>query len=290
MKTLITIKLNMEATSALGTIIMLFTAAFTYKGFKEQLFMDEYIFHVDPILKQQDYKRLVSSGFLHANWIHFGFNMIALVSFATSLEILLGVGKLTLLYFISLIGGSLLSLYIHKMHGDYRALGASGAVSGVAFAFIILFPEKDISFIFLPEVGIRAWVFGLFFIIVSIFGIKSKEGNIGHDAHLGGAIVGGLLALVLKPADVEINWLIVGALLLPTIAFLILIVRNPAVLMIDKYWGESVENLRNPKPKAPRFANKESELNFLLDKIAKKGIGSLSRQERKRLEELKNEL
>ena len=131
------------------------------------------------------------------------------------------------------IGGSLLALYIHKMHGDYRALGASGAISGVVFASIILFPEQDISFIFLPEVGIRAWVFGLFFIIVSIFGIKSKGGIIGHEAHLGGAIIGGLLALVLKPAGVQINWFIVAALLLPTIAFLILIARNPAVLMLS---------------------------------------------------------
>jgi len=188
----------MGTSSALGTIIMLFTAAFTYKGFKDQRFMDEYIFHVDPILHQKDYKRLVSSGFLHANWIHFGFNMIALMSFATSLELVFGVGKLTILYFLSMIGGSLLALYIHKMHGDYRALGASGAISGVVFASIILFPEQDISFIFLPEIGIRAWVFGLFFIIVSIFGIKSKGGIIGHEAHLGGAIIGGLLALALK--------------------------------------------------------------------------------------------
>ena len=280
----------MEATSALGTIIMLFTAAFTYKGFKEQAFMDEYIFHVDPIFYEKDYKRLVSSGFLHANWIHFGFNMIALLSFATSLEMVFGIWRLTVLYFLSMIGGSLLALYIHKNHGDYRALGASGAISGVVFASIILFPEQDISFIFLPDLGIPAWVFGLFFIIVSIFGIKSKGGIIGHEAHLGGAIAGALLALAFKPSGLPINWLVVGALLLPTIAFLILIVRNPAVLMIDQYWGESIENLKNPKSKAPKFANKEIELNFLLDKIAKNGMGSLSRQERNRLEELKNEL
>lgn len=280
----------MEESSALGIIIMLFTGAFTYKGFKEQMFMDQYIFHVDPILKGKDYKRLISSGFLHANWIHFGFNMIALISFATSLEIVFGVGKLTLLYFLSMIGGSLLALYIHRMHGDYRALGASGAISGVVFASIILFPEQDISFIFLPEVGIRAWVFGLFFIIVSIFGIKSKGGIIGHEAHLGGAITGALLALIFKPSGVTINWLIVAALLLPTIAFLILIVRNPAVLMIAQYWGESLQQMRNPKPKAPKFANKESELNFLLDKIRKNGMNSLSRKEKVRLEELKNEL
>ena len=280
----------MGTSSALGTIIMLFTAAFTYKGFKDQNFMEENIFHVDAILKGQEYKRLITSGFLHANWIHFGFNMIALMSFSTSLELVFGVGKLALLYFLSMIGGSLLALYIHKMHGDYRALGASGAISGVVFASIILFPEQDISFIFLPEVGIRAWVFGLFFIIVSIFGIKSKGGNIGHEAHLGGAIAGALLALVFKPAEVQINWLIVVALLLPTISFLILIVRNPAVLMIDQYWGENIEQMKNPKPKAPRFTNKESELNFLLDKIRKDGIGSLSRKEKRRLEELKNEL
>ena len=60
--------------------------------------------------------------------------------------------------------------------------------------------------------------------------------------------------------------------------------------MVDKYWGESIENLKNPKPKEPKFATKEIELNFLLDKISKKGMESLSRQERRRLDELKNEL
>ena len=273
--------------SIVGTLILLITGMVTYHGFRNPKYMEDHLFHVDRILIAKEYKRILSSGFLHANWIHFGFNMLALISFSLSLEIVFGVWQYALIYFASLIGGSLLSLYIHRNHGDYRALGASGAISGVIMASIVLFPNSDISFILLPF-SIKNWVFGVLFIAISIFGIKSNAGVIGHDAHFGGAIVGVLTALALKPFLFAANWWIALLILIPSIVFLILIIRNPAVLMIDNYWGETVKKVRQK----PTFTkpNKEKSLNEILDKIKTHGIDSLTDAERQTLDNLKNDL
>jgi len=280
----------MEASSVIGTALAILTGIITYKGLRDQGYREAYIFDIDKILIDKEYKRLLSSGFLHANWLHYGFNMAALLSFSFSLELTFGIGKFLILYFASMIGGNLLALYIHRNHGDYRALGASGASSGVILAWVVLFPNSEIGFLFLPF-HIKSWIFGLLFLLVSVLGIKSQSDNIGHEAHLGGAIIGILLTPFFAPSFLEINWLLIAALLIPVTAFLILVVRNPAVLMINKYWGENVEMLRNWKPKQPDSRlSEEEELDALLDKINKKGINNLSKKERDRLKELTDKM
>lgn len=272
--------------SVVGTIILLFTGLVTYKAFIDKQYFERYVFHVAPILIDKQYDRLFSSGFLHANWLHFGFNMVALLAFSWSLEHTFGIAKFLLLYFGSLLGGSLLALYLHRNHADYRAVGASGAISGVIFASIILFPEVEISLILLPF-GIKSWLFALLFVLISIFGIKSQADNIGHDAHLGGAIVGVLITIILKPSIVLTNWWIILLILLPTVAFLILIIRNPAVLMIDNYWGEDLKNMGR-KPTKPKESS--ISLDQILDKIKHQGIDSLSAKERALLDRYRDDI
>lgn len=281
----------MNHTSAVGTILLLVIAATTYKGLRDSTYFEEHAFEIDGILINKEYKRLLSAGFLHTGWWHFGFNMIALTSFSWSLESLFGPWKFLLIYFISLIGGNLLSLFVHRNHGDYKAVGASGAISGVILSSILLFPTAPIHFIFLPEeLGIPGWLFGLLFIFISIFGIKKQWGNIGHDAHLGGALTGACITLLFMPWN-EINWWVVAAVLIPIIAFLTLIISNPKVLLIEGYWGELLSNNRssNKDNKTP-IKNKQEELNKLLEKIGKHGIDSLSAAEKKRLDDLTKEL
>ena len=273
--------------SVIGIVLTLVLGATSYKGFRDPNYFERYVFDVDKILIAKEYRRLISSGFLHGGWFHLGFNLIALISFSAAVETQLGPGLFALIFFVSLIGGNLLALYIHRNHGDYRAVGASGAISGVIFAAIVLFPGGSIGFVIIPF-EIKNWVFGLAFILISILGIKRQADNIGHEAHLGGAIIGVLLTLAIQPALVfESPWLIAG-ILVPTTLFLYLIVRNPAILMIDSYWGETLRSARD-FPSNLRKSNtisKEEELNKLLDKIRTKGIDSLSSTERKRLEEL----
>lgn len=288
----------MDSTSLVAMAILLFTGLFTYKGFRDYAFKEDYLFWVDPILIDRDWKRLFTSGFLHGSWLHFGFNMIALLSFASLLELYLGPGKLALIYFVSLLAGSLLSLYIHRHHGDYRALGASGAVSGVVFASVILFPDGEIGLILIPDFGLKSWIFGVIYLAISIWGTKNfADSNIGHDAHLGGALAGIILAPVLAPAFMDIKWWVFFLLLIPVLLFLVLIIRNPAVMMVDGYWGEqlsslgkSVKRSRKPGKRRKKRQSREEELDHLLQKIRQQGLKSLSREERDRLDELRDEL
>lgn len=283
----------MDNQSVIGTLILLFTGLTTYKGLRDSKFFEDYIFETDAILIGREWKRLFSSGFLHSGWIHFGFNMVALMSFSLSLELLFGYWKFAFIYFVSMLGGSLLALFVHRNHGDYRAVGASGAVSGVIFSSIFLFPEQKIELILIP-IGFPGWFLGILFIAISIYGIKNQSGNIGHEAHLGGALTGGVITLFMMQFQ-HVNWWVVGALLIPTIAFLILIVRKPEVMMIPGYWGEEVEQAkftlknRGKKTAPPPMSNQE-ELDFFLDKIRKDGFRSLTEKEKKRLSELRDKL
>lgn len=277
----------MEETGTIGALLAIFLMLSSYKGFQDRAFTEEYIFDVDRILINKEYRRLISSGFLHSGWFHLIFNLIALLSFSKEIEMLFGIGNYMVLYFVSLIGGNLLSLYIHRNHGDYRALGASGAISGVVFAAVVLHPESSISFVLIP-IEIPSWLFGLAFVLISILGIKKQQDNIGHEAHLGGAIVGIIITIILNPAILETNLWIIGLLLIPSLFFLVLLIRNPNMLLIDHYWGEGVAQLKASwanRQQAPQI-DPEEELNLLLDKIGKNGISSLSRKERKRLDQL----
>ncbi|MDF1696627.1 MAG: rhomboid family intramembrane serine protease [Saprospiraceae bacterium] len=275
----------MGESSFVGTVILLITGLVTYQGFRDSSYRYDYIFDVDKILRGKEYIRLISSGFLHANWIHFGFNMIALLGFSLSVENSLGTFNYLLIYFISMIGGNLFALYIHKEHGDYRALGASGAISGIVLASIVLLPSAEISFILIPG-SMPSWVFAILFVLISIWGIKSQEDNIGHEAHLGGAVIGVLCVLILQPTTFMQNWWIAALILVPTILFLILLIRSPNMLIISNYWGDDIQ-----KFKAKLKQNDEDpDLDYLLDKINKKGIDSLSRREKELLDNYRKNL
>lgn len=280
----------MSDTGVIGTLLLIFTGLATYKGFRDYNFFEENCFEVDSILIDKSYKRLLTSGFLHSGWLHFGLNMVVLLSFSWSLELVFGYWKLLFIYLASLVAGNLLALFIHRQHGDYRAVGASGAVSGVIFSSILLFPEAPIKFFLIP-IEFKSWLLGLIFMMVTIFAIKKKKGNIGHEAHLGGAIAGILISLFFLPFD-AINWWVVAILLVPTLAFLLLIVNNPAVLMVENYWGDHIGRLQQAarQPREPVYTDTQTELDTLLDKIRLQGMDSLTKTELERLEKLKNEL
>ncbi|HEX7015063.1 MAG TPA: rhomboid family intramembrane serine protease, partial [Cyclobacteriaceae bacterium] len=161
----------------------------SYKGFRDPAFFDRNLFEVGRVLHRREYGRLFMSGFLHVDWTHLLFNMFSLYSFSMIMERILGPVSILIIYFASLIGGDLLALFIHRNHPGYRAVGASGAVSGVIFAAIAIVPDIHVS-LFLIPVGIPGWLFGICYVIYSMYGIRTSLGNIGHEAHLGGALVG----------------------------------------------------------------------------------------------------
>ncbi len=88
-------------------------------------------------------------------------------------------------------------------------MGASGAVSGIVYSSILLFPEMKLVFIFFP-IPLPSYIFGVVYILYSIYGMKKDNDNIGHTAHLGGAIAGSLITILIKPSIiVNQTWLVV---------------------------------------------------------------------------------
>lgn len=271
------------AQSVIATLIMIVTGLTTWKGERDYNYKEKYLFHVDSILVHGERYRLFSSGMLHSGWIHYGFNMISLLSFSQLIELLYGKWVLLGLYVLSLLGGSLYSLYVHRNHGDYRALGASGAVSGVVGASLLVDPNGTISLILIP-IGFKAWLFGLVYILLTIYALKRQLGNIGHAAHLGGTLTGMLLILIWDPTVFTRHPFIILALLLPVIYFTVLIVRNPNVLLLDNYWGE----LLKWNGKLNTRSSSGKSIDDILDKINRSGIKSFTDAEREILKKHMN--
>ncbi|HYE56095.1 MAG TPA: rhomboid family intramembrane serine protease, partial [Chitinophagaceae bacterium] len=189
----------MNGNGLISLAIIAVTVYFSYKGIKSRAFFKKYSFGVDKVLLYKDYKVMLTSGLVHVNWLHLIFNMVSLFLFSQGLELYLGEWKFLLIYVLSLLGGNVFSLLLHRHHGDYTAAGASGAVCGLIFASIALFP--DMSIMFIP-----AWLFGIIYVLYSIYGIRSNSSNIGHEAHLAGALVGMISAIIMSPEVLRTNY------------------------------------------------------------------------------------
>ena len=190
------------------------------RGFKDAAFFERFKFNIRALIGG-DYKRLVSSGFLHVDWQHLLFNMFTLYFFANSVVFKLGVFNFYLIYLTSLLTGNLLSFYFHKNEPQYTAVGASGAVTGILYAAILLNPGMKMFIYFIP-VPIPSYVIGVGYLLFSIYGMKIKMGNIGHDAHFGGAVGGYVMTLILAPNILEYHLMMVLVLAAPIILLFLL--------------------------------------------------------------------
>jgi len=190
-------------TTTMTILVILITAFISWHGFKNPDFFERYIFDAQRILRNSEYLRIISSGFLHAGWMHLIFNMLSLYFFGPYIETISGPFLFLMIYFASLIGGGILSLWMNR-NLEYRALGASGAVSGIVFSCIFLFPGGSI-FIFPIPFPIPAWLYAILFVGISLYGMKSRAGIIGHDAHLGGALSGLIVTFIIAPQAILSN-------------------------------------------------------------------------------------
>ena len=264
-------------------IIIVVTTIVSYKGFTNNRFLEDYAFEVDRILVDRQYYRLVTSGFLHTGWLHLGFNLFSLYIFSGVVEMGLGPLNFLLIYFASLIGGGLLSLLIHRHHGNYSSVGASGAVCGVMFASVALFPQMRISLFPLPF-SIPSWLYALLFVGFSIYGVRSQKDNIGHDAHLGGALVGMVLALVFHPAALAENYGTILLILVPAVVFVYIIITRPEMLFVHNLFYKTQKDFYNVDHEwNVRRSDQQQEVDRILDKIGRSGMGSLSRKEKQTL-------
>lgn len=188
---------------------------FSYKGFTDMYFFRKYDFHIGSI-KSGEQIRMFSSAFLHADWMHLIFNMYTLYMFANVVTSFLGNSSFLIVYIGSLLFGNLLTLYFHKNDNNYRAIGASGAVTGVLYAAILLQPNMGIYLFFIP-IAIPAYIFGIVYLLYSIYGMKSQNDNIGHTAHFGGAVGGFVITLLKMPQLFSENPAMVMLLAIPIV-------------------------------------------------------------------------
>ena len=191
----------------------------SYKGFNDISFFRKYEFHMGSI-RSGEQIRMLSSGFLHADLTHLIFNMLTLWFFAPVVISYLGDISFLMIYFGSLIFGSLLTMFFHKNDYGYRAVGASGAVTGVLYSAILLQPDMMLGIFFV--IPMPAYIFGILYLLYSIYGMKAKNDNIGHTAHFGGAIGGYLITLLKVPSLLVDHTLMVLLLAIPIVILFVM--------------------------------------------------------------------
>ncbi len=168
------------------------------------------------INKKNQYYRFITSGFIHADYMHLFFNMFSLYAIGSSLEniFMMVHGDMGKFYFLALyIGGMVLAdvttFFKYKNDINYNSLGASGAVSAIIFSFVMIAPTQTLSINFIP---MPAFLFGILYLGISYYQARRSTDNINHDAHFYGAVFGMIFTVLTIPnclpnfIDALVNW------------------------------------------------------------------------------------
>ncbi len=179
------------------------------------------------VTHNNQYYRVFSHMFIHADWIHLFFNMYVLYIFGSTIEDVFtsqrymyqlfpeitfwGINKgyfhLFVLYFGGGLAASISSILKYKNNPNYSSLGASGAVSSMVFSYMLLFPTQELTLIIIPFFPLPAFVFGILFLSYEYLMDKyAKRTRVAHDAHLWGAIFGLLYTIVISPKFLYYFW------------------------------------------------------------------------------------
>ena len=199
-------------------LLIAFTAIVSISAFRKEEWFSKLQFNAYQIYHRKEVYRLLTHGFLHANWMHLIVNMIVLFFFGPQVEVYLKqilpenipyLSRLVylLFYFTAIIVSSLMSLYKQKDNAWYNAVGASGAVSAVLFFFIFFRPWEMLYFYgIIPIPGI---IMGILYLVYSYYMSKKGEDNINHDAHYIGAVFGFIFPLFI---DVKLIFFFINQL------------------------------------------------------------------------------
>lgn len=192
--------MNFSDTPATLLLLLVNVLVSGYALFGDQGLIDRLSFRPQRILREREYYRLITAGFVHVGLWHLAFNMITLYFFGPFMERILGTVSFVILYFGSELAAHGLSLFLHRNNPSYAAIGASGAISGVLFGFCLFQPFTTIFIYFIPAPAI---LFAVGYVALSIFAMRGREsgmtGGIAHEAHLGGALGGLLITVLLEP-------------------------------------------------------------------------------------------
>lgn len=198
-------------------LLLISIGVVSYLAFENPLLKSRLLLKPTEIRANNEYYRLITSGFVHADYLHLGFNLFVFHSFGKGLilthydqygrfaneSFLTLYGNLWPIFFIALfmLGvfvANIPSYFKNRFDPSYASLGASGGVSSIVFAFIIINPFHNLYLLFIP-IGIPGIIFGILYLIFSHYQSRKKNDNINHEAHLWGAIFGVVFMLVTKP-------------------------------------------------------------------------------------------
>lgn len=228
--------------SIITIIIIAVNVIFSLKGFNDHAFFERYKFQSGAVLNGKQYDRILTSGFLHVDYTHLIFNMLTLYFFANVViaffanpaSMVFGASGITnlptgyimfaIIFIAAILAGNLLALFFQRNNPYYSAVGASGGVSGILFAAIAVYPEMTLGVMFI--IPMPGWVFGILYLAYSVYGMQRQLGNIGHEAHLGGAIVGLIAPVIFYPEVFTVNKLYILGMLIPIAVLLVLAIRS----------------------------------------------------------------
>lgn len=183
-----------------ASIIFIFTIITSLYAFNDHKLYGKFMLHPYTVSKGKNLYTFITSGLIHADYMHLFFNMFTFFFFAFKLETMIGHWQFGLLYFVSLILSDIPSVIKHKHHFWYNSLGASGAISAVLFSYILFDPLTTLLVMFIP---MPALVFAVLYLVYSWYMAKNAKDNIGHDAHFFGALTGLIFTVIFVPGIVQ---------------------------------------------------------------------------------------
>jgi membrane associated rhomboid family serine protease len=184
-----------------ASLILIFTVVTSIYAFNDHTLYGKFMLHPYSVYRKNKLYTLITSGMIHSDWMHLIFNMMTFFFFAFTLEAQIGSWRFGLIYFLSLILSDIPSVLKHKDDFWYNSLGASGAISGVLFSYILFYPLSKLYLFFIP-IGIPAVLFGGLYLIYCVYASKQSRDNINHDAHFFGALTGIIITILIIPGIV----------------------------------------------------------------------------------------
>jgi membrane associated rhomboid family serine protease len=184
---------------SLTVIIIIITVLASLYAWNNQTVMSNWMMNPYRTDQRKEYWRFITSGLIHNDYMHLFFNMFTLYFFGKILEWQLGPTLFVILYVVGIIVSDVPTFFKNKRNPYYNSLGASGGVSAIVFASILLRPLSPLYLFFIP-VPIPGFIFGAIYMFYSYYQAERGGDNINHDAHLYGALFGILFTIIALPS------------------------------------------------------------------------------------------
>ncbi len=188
-----------------ATVLFIMTILASLLAFGNRNLKNRFMFRPYQVVHNKKWHLLLTSGFIHNDLMHLVFNMLTFYFFAFSLESTIGITNFIIIYLGSMILSHIPTLLRHKNDWQYCSLGASGAISGILFSSIVIYPTNKIMMMPIP-IPLPSAVFGVAYLVWCKFAARYSQDNINHDAHFAGAISGVILSFMLFGKDIVSIW------------------------------------------------------------------------------------